>query len=181
MFASNGKVRTLSLSFAAAVASLALLAAAFLAVWTPAAAGAGAALSMTDLQLPRLAAPQLMQIGLCPENGGPCEDDGYPPPDYPDDRRAYYPAHPPAGDPVQYGEDCPEEKPARRAYAAHPPLDHREPVYWDDHCGVRCWYQRLRAGYCGRGCDYYRFRLTEFPEGKLGPRDHRRLACRTRY
>jgi len=26
-------------------------------------------------------------------------------------------------------------------------------------CGIRCWYWRLRQGYCGPGCDYYSYRL----------------------
>jgi hypothetical protein len=78
-------------------------------------------------------------------------------------------------------EDCVEQE----RYAAHSyvPRDRRvtrrldESVDDDDFCGIRCWYRRLRNGYCGRGCDYYRFRLTEFPEGKLGRR-HVQVACR---
>ncbi len=49
-----------------------------------------------------------------------------------------------------------------------------EPYHYDPdrryECGVRCWYKRLTTGYCGRGCDYYRFRT-----GK------KRLACRPAY
>ncbi len=28
-----------------------------------------------------------------------------------------------------------------------------------DSCGIRCWYWRLRHGYCGPGCEYYRYRM----------------------
>jgi hypothetical protein len=38
-----------------------------------------------------------------------------------------------------------------------------------DSCGIRCWYWRLRHGYCGPGCAYYRFRMYHF-EGKPGHR-----------
>jgi hypothetical protein len=34
-------------------------------------------------------------------------------------------------------------------------------------CGIRCWYWRLRYGYCGPGCEYYRYRLNRqvgFPD-----------------
>ncbi|MGB0084379.1 MAG: hypothetical protein WBP94_03245, partial [Rhodomicrobiaceae bacterium] len=78
-------------------------------------------------------------------------------------------------------DDCAEERYPRHAYAAPPPpppAEYGEPV-WERWCGVRCWYRRLRAGYCGRGCDYYRFRLYEFPEGKLGRYGRGRVACRT--
>lgn len=49
-----------------------------------------------------------------------------------------------------------------------------EPYYYDPRrqypCGVRCWYHRLTSGYCGRGCEYYLYRL-----GKTRP------TCRRRY
>lgn len=49
-----------------------------------------------------------------------------------------------------------------------------EPYYYDPYrgytCGVRCWYKRLTSGYCGRGCEYYLYRL-----GKS------RHACRSRH
>lgn len=45
-----------------------------------------------------------------------------------------------------------------------------------DACGVRCWYWRLRHGYCGPGCDYYRYRMHEYPAGKPGHHDSR-YAC----
>ena len=76
--------------------------------------------------------------------------------------------------------DCVEEHPVVRAHAdaVHETaaID-RSPETYDEPCGVKCWYWRLRAGYCGRGCDYYRFRMTQFREGPLGP--HRvHVACR---
>lgn len=38
---------------------------------------------------------------------------------------------------------------------------------YDTACGIRCWYWRLREGYCGRGCDYYQFRAYDYPYGQL--------------
>lgn len=38
---------------------------------------------------------------------------------------------------------------------------------FDTSCGIRCWYWRLRKGYCGRGCDYYQFRAYDYPYGQL--------------
>lgn len=46
---------------------------------------------------------------------------------------------------------------------------HSEP-YRNERCGVRCWYRRLTSGYCGRGCEYYLYRLHKS-----------RWACRSRY
>jgi hypothetical protein len=34
-------------------------------------------------------------------------------------------------------------------------------------CGIRCWYWRLRNGYCGPGCEYYYYRLNHF-ERRVG-------------
>jgi hypothetical protein len=38
-----------------------------------------------------------------------------------------------------------------------------EPYFHDPYrgygCGVRCWYKRLTSGYCGRGCEYYLYRI----------------------
>jgi len=42
-------------------------------------------------------------------------------------------------------------------------------------CGIRCWYWRLRHGYCGPGCEYYRYRMHHY-EGRTGHR-HPRYAC----
>lgn len=78
--------------------------------------------------------------------------------------------------------DCVEERYAARTEVVverRPAIRETRRVVesYDEFCGVRCWYKRLRAGYCGRGCDYYRFRMTEFPEGRVR---HRRVqvACR---
>lgn len=35
-----------------------------------------------------------------------------------------------------------------------------------DSCGIRCWYWRLRHGYCGPGCEYYRYRLQDYGRGR---------------
>ena len=35
-------------------------------------------------------------------------------------------------------------------------------------CGIRCWYWRLRHGYCGPGCEYYGYRLGR-SEDASGP------------
>lgn len=43
-----------------------------------------------------------------------------------------------------------------------------------DACGIRCWYWRLRYGYCGPGCEYYRYRMYHY--GKDGYH-HPRYAC----
>jgi hypothetical protein len=45
-------------------------------------------------------------------------------------------------------------------------------------CGIGCWYRRLTSGYCGRGCDYYFYRLNKFPEGTLPKYNQKKLACR---
>jgi hypothetical protein len=39
-------------------------------------------------------------------------------------------------------------------------------------CGIRCWYWRLRHGYCGPGCEYYRYWAHErnAPPGLRHPR-----------
>ena len=42
-----------------------------------------------------------------------------------------------------------------------------------DACGIRCWYWRLRHGYCGPGCAYYKYRFHNYPEGKPGHRASR--------
>jgi hypothetical protein len=43
-------------------------------------------------------------------------------------------------------------------------------------CGIRCWYWRLRHGYCGPGCEWYRYWANE-RTSPPGPR-HPRYACR---
>jgi hypothetical protein len=128
------------------------------------------------------AAQPLIRAGLCPD-GQPCPP-GYEPSPYADPpvyarnwkpEPAPYPYEGPA---PHAKPDCPEER-----YAVHGPVVAHEPralrrskETYEEPCGIRCWYARLRAGYCGRGCDYYRFRMTQFPEGRLGDRVH--VACR---
>lgn len=73
--------------------------------------------------------------------------------------------------------DCAEEHPVVQTNAVQETGVHRSPETYEEPCGVRCWYARLRAGYCGRGCDYYRFRMTRFPEGPLG-QERVHVACR---
>jgi hypothetical protein len=47
----------------------------------------------------------------------------------------------------------------------------------DEYCGVRCWYRRIRQGHCGRGCDYYQFRLNHFPSGRFYADRPVRVVC----
>ncbi len=35
----------------------------------------------------------------------------------------------------------------------------------DENCGVMCWYRRIRAGYCGHGCNVYRERVSFYGNG----------------
>lgn len=46
-----------------------------------------------------------------------------------------------------------------------------------DACGIRCWYWRLRHGYCGPGCEYYRYRLQLRDRDGIPIRRHPRSAC----
>jgi hypothetical protein len=123
----------------------------------------------------------MIRASGCADDGAACPDDGPPPIRgrvsrwEPVPERHAVPYEPPA-----YEEPCLEDRRPARTYVYHAPPPPRDyPVYEGDWCGIRCWYRRLRAGYCGRGCDYYRFRLTEFPQGKLGVYRDRRYACRT--
>jgi hypothetical protein len=43
-------------------------------------------------------------------------------------------------------------------------------------CGIRCWYWRLRNGYCGPGCEYYNYRM--FRHNAPGGSRVARHACR---
>ena len=43
-----------------------------------------------------------------------------------------------------------------------------------DSCGIRCWYWRLRHGYCGPGCEYYRYRMYHYGNPTY---HHPRYAC----
>jgi hypothetical protein len=79
---------------------------------------------------------------------------------------------------VRIQPDCEEERYAERARVVRQrPRERHSGEVYEEACGIKCWYNRLHAGYCGRGCDYYRFRMTEFREGKLG-RDNVRVVCR---
>lgn len=142
-------------------------------------AAPGGALAAGAVPVRQAAGALLMPIGLCPD-GHPCADYEEAPYEAPRrgppawDRKA----PPPYPDEAYEHDDCIEDRYAARAYAIRtpPPPLYGEPA-WEEHCGIRCWYRRLREGYCGRGCDYYRFRMTAFPEGHLG-RHPRRVACR---
>lgn len=129
------------------------------------------------------AARPVIRAGLCAEDGEPCP--AYEPSPYatrPAPTRRWEPE--PA--PYRYEEravihakpDCVEERYAAHTYAVREPaVPRRSEETYEEPCGIKCWYKRLRAGYCGRGCDYYRFRMTQFPEGKLGG-GRVRVACR---
>lgn len=120
----------------------------------------------------------VIRAGLCAEDGEPC---AYRPGPYagrPVQARRREPEphvyEPAAGDPRP---DC-AERPVVQTHAVRETITHeRSPETYEEPCGVKCWYARLRAGYCGRGCDYYRFRMTQFPEGRLDS-DRVQVACR---
>lgn len=144
----------------------------------------GAAQAITPAQLAaqdgREANPLLTEVGACPDGSYDCP--AYAPP-RPAPEHAAYDRTPPPG---VYYEPAPAEELPPCAHPRYAARDHYGRVppprdYYDyKDCGVRCWYRRLRRGYCGRGCDYYRFRLKEFPEGKFDSHRRRRLACRGR-
>ena len=73
--------------------------------------------------------------------------------------------------------DCVEEHSVVRTHTVRDTTINRSPITYEEPCGVKCWYARLREGYCGRGCDYYRFRMTRFPEGPLNS-GRAQVACR---
>jgi hypothetical protein len=72
------------------------------------------------------------------------------------------------------GEDCvPPADFRRRAYDDYPPRariddrldDYPPPRRRDEradppppYCDAGCWFRRMKAGYCGHGCEYYRYR-----------------------
>ena len=35
----------------------------------------------------------------------------------------------------------------------------------DEKCGLQCWYGRIRDGYCGHGCNWYRERVNFYGDG----------------
>lgn len=69
-------------------------------------------------------------------------------------------------------------QPAEGCIEGPPPDIERRRVIPDSHglCGIRCWYWRLRHGYCGPGCEWYRYWANE-RKSPPGPR-HARHACR---
>ena len=125
----------------------------------------------------------VIMAGLCGDDAEPCPAS---------ESRPYVtrPAHAPRWEPepapyayegrtvIHAKPDCVEERPIVRTRIVQETVaPERSPETYEEPCGIRCWYKRLRAGYCGRGCDYYRFRMTQFPEGRLGA-DRVRVACR---
>ncbi|WP_088347426.1 MULTISPECIES: hypothetical protein [Rhodomicrobium] len=162
----------LGAAWLAAIAAIALLAAAR----ADAMPGASAAIG-----LHREAGLTLARGGPCPD-GRPCAEGRYEeapyevPRHYPQGWKGDPPPYPPE---AENSDDCVEDPYAARAYPIRtPPAPYPGDPMLEEPCGVRCWWRRLRAGYCGRGCDYYRYRMTAFPEGHLG-RHPRRVACRT--
>jgi hypothetical protein len=147
------------------------------AAWAAPQATPGLAVSSWQV----LAARPVISAGFCEDDGGPCP--AYDPGPYaaqPHRARRWEPAPEPSVEErtiVHAKPDCVEEHYAAHPYAGGRPTvpPHSEEVY-DESCGVKCWYRKLRDGYCGRGCDYYRFRMTEFREGRLGGGVH--VACR---
>jgi hypothetical protein len=126
-----------------------------------------------------LAAGLVISAGFC-EEGGPCP--AYEPGPYaagPVHARRWEPAPEPYVEehtPVPAKPDCIEERYAAHPYAGGRPTVPLHSEDYDESCGIKCWYRKLRDGYCGRGCDYYRFRMTQFREGRLGGGVH--VACR---
>jgi len=124
----------------------------------------------------------LVRAGLCGQDDGPCPEYERPRIAHTVHTRRWEPEpEPPVYEErtiIQRAPDCVEDRVAVRTHVVHEttaPL--RSPETFDEPCGIRCWYKRLRAGYCGRGCDYYRFRMTQFPGGRLGS-DRIQVACR---
>ena len=112
------------------------------------------------------AAPLLLAAGACPEDSDcPTEIDIAPPP------VAYAPP-PPRDDPIareieRFGP--PPIGPCERRQIV---TRGRRATHDADACGIRCWYWRLRHGYCGPGCAYYRYRMYEYGRGR-----HPHYAC----
>jgi hypothetical protein len=115
-------------------------------------------------------ASPVMPVGLCDQDGEPCP--GY---RHPAARPAYAGRWDPA--PERYVDerppspppppDCAQDPYVAQGYTVAPVAPPPAVDQYGELCGVKCWYNRLREGYCGRGCDYYRFRMTRFPEGPL--------------
>ena len=105
------------------------------------------------------AARPVIRAGLCTEDDEPC-------PAYEPNPNKTRPVHARRWEPEPYRyeeravippkPDCVEERYAAHTHAVREIAvpRHSEETY-EEPCGIRCWYKRLRAGYCGRGCDYY--------------------------
>ncbi len=139
----------------------------------------------TDLR--HQAAEAVIKAGYCPDGRAGCPD-YEPEPQYAPPIGAGHWSQPqePESNRASNAEPCEEKKYAAHVFEPYPARGSHyrkvaKPVYEEelkDWCGVRCWFRRLRSGYCGRGCDYYLFRLNAFPEGKLSVHHRRKLACR---
>lgn len=137
----------------------------------------------------------LIRVGVCSDGSYGCSDHVRRPPPPPDPHVSRWERYPgPPAEPT-YSRDgydlpshieplppCEPVEYASRGYARDalpPPEPYMD--YGEDYCGVRCWYRRLKAGYCGRGCDYYRYRLHAYPTGSLRRYGSNRFACRSAY
>jgi hypothetical protein len=137
----------------------------------------------------------LIRVGVCSDGSYGCSDHPRRPAPPPDGHVSRWEPYP--GPPVEpyyttdeyelppHIEPLPPCEPVE--YASHgyvrDALPPREPYigYDEDYCGVRCWYRRLKAGYCGRGCDYYNYRLHAYQPGSLRRYGPNRFACRSAY
>jgi hypothetical protein len=140
------------------------------------------AVAALPLGAPAHRAPAASQSILQPVRGGGCKEPCPDCPDcipeiditpgpYPAPSRAYPDRDDPIGhaikrlepSPLLAPDSCPDEGDPQRGEAS-------------SGCGIRCWYWRLRYGYCGPGCDYYRFRLglrDGAPASRGAPVSHR--------
>jgi hypothetical protein len=112
----------------------------------------------------------VISVGLCDEDREPCPGYRRPAVDRPVHAGRWDPA------PERYVEerpaipppaDCAPDPYVAQGYTIAPVVAPPAVDYYGEPCWIKCWYNRLREGYCGRGCDYYRFRMTRFPEGPL--------------
>jgi hypothetical protein len=123
---------------------------------------------LTLLAAPTSDAPHIIRAGACREG---CGDDCS---DCPTEIDI---APPPRDDPI-----------AREIERFGPaPLSHpcetrdivtrgRRATHNYDACGIRCWYWRLRHGYCGPGCEYYKYRMYHYGRDEP-PFRHPRYVC----
>lgn len=114
-------------------------------------------------------APVIPVAGACREGCADCDDCPtvidivpYPPPPRDDPIAREIQNFPPA--PTDPCKDRPIIRGRRASHDA-------------DACGIRCWYWRMRHGYCGPGCEYYRYRLQLRDRDGIPVRGHTRSAC----